>query len=57
MTVETYAEGQFSDVESDEEPLGDEEKQVYLMELIHTSLSSKLGRARAVDSVDLEGMI
>jgi len=45
MTVEFYAEGQFDDADSEEEgPLGEEEKQAYLMELINTSLSSKLGR-------------
>ena len=53
MTVEYYAEGQFDDVESDEDeaPLGEEEKQAYLMELINTSLSSKLGRFGPSESV------
>jgi len=53
MTVEIY-DGQFDDVESDEEPINDEEKQVYLMELINTSLSSKMRIGRNNDGYDLE---
>jgi len=43
MTVEFYAEGQFDDADSEDEgPLGEEEKQAYLMELINTSYRRNL---------------
>ena len=57
MTVEFYAEGQFDDADSEDEgPLGEEEKQAYLMELINTSLSSKLGRiGRDENAFEIKG--
>ena len=57
MTVEFYAEGQFDDADSEDEgPLGEEEKQAYLMELINTSLSSKLGRiGRDENAIEIKG--